>query len=163
MWDFFSGLFDGALGYLADLFDGAVDALVGALEGLATWLYNLVGPYFTALTEFLSDIFGPVWDVILGILYLLGQAIDVVILAVQVLLLLGQVVVAVGGGIIRTVTSLAAFNAASVVTEYNPYSDGSALVFDLWAQAGGGTIALVLTWAVWLLAAVAINRVLLRQ
>lgn len=163
MWEYLGGLWQRGIDWLSGAFSGAVSAVVRALESAVGWLGDLLAPLVTAITEYLSYVLGPVWDLVLGILYFGGRIIEVIILVVQAVLLMLQILISGAGGLLRTVWSLATFDPAHITAVHNPYLAGTNLVLGVWSSAGGDIIALVFSWVIWMIGIWALLRLLLRE
>lgn len=161
MWDFFGGMFSSALQWLAGAFDGIVDRLLGGLEGLGTWLSQAFGSFFQAITGFVGRLLQPVIWVVQGVLYLMGRVIDLAALLLRIILLLIQILFSAAHGVLTTVSNLAAWDPNTVQpTTQSVFARGIGLVFDKVNAAGFDVLAQVLAWAIWLLALLAIARII---
>lgn len=127
-------------------------------SGMLSWIGDLVGRAVLAVTTFLYNLFLPLVDLVGGFIYLLSQALDVVIVVVQIALYLVQVLVAVAGGIVRTLVNLATFDPAQVTAMYQPslFAPGFAKFMEAWNHIGGGIVPLVLGWVWWMTLAAAV-------
>lgn len=156
MWSFLSGLWDSGLNWIGGLFSGLGNAIATGFNNLGSFLSRTFGGFFHDLTAFFSRIFGPLLDLVTGLIYLLGQAVDVVILVVQVILYLVQVLVSFATGLVRSLVALATFSPDQVAAVHNPYAAGTGIFFRVLAQGGGDVLAAVLGWAFWFGLAVAV-------
>lgn len=163
MWEWLSQLWRRGLDWLGQAIDNATSALVWALQRMGAWLSDTFGDLFTALTGYLSTILRPFLDLIGGLFYLLQSVVDVVIMVMQVLLLLVQVLLATVGGLFRSLAALVSWDPATVAEGRNPFATGTDLILGQWAAAGGDVVASILSWAVWLLFAVGVVRLLGRS
>lgn len=163
MWQFFANLWQGLITWLGSAMDNMTTAIIRALQGMGNWLSTTFGGLFRELTRFLSAILQPLLDLVGGLVYLLMNLVDVIILVVQTLLLLVQVLFGIAGGLVRTFAALAQFDPNTVTVERNPYSVGTDLLLGQFSRIGGDVLAQVLAWAVWLLLAVAVIRLFARE
>lgn len=160
MWQWLSEAWRRALEWTGETIDAATSAVIGGLEGFGGWLSQTFGDLFRGLTGFLSTILRPVLDLFGGLFYLLQSLVDVIVLLIQLLLLLLQVLVATVTGLFRSLAALVTWDPASVQPSYNPFSRGTDLILGQWAAAGGDVVAAILSWALWLVFAVAVVRLL---
>lgn len=161
--EWLSGLWQSGLSWIGELINSATGALVSGLQGLGQFFSQTIGQYLQTFAGWLGNLLAPIWDLVQGLVYLIGKAIDVIILVVQVLLLLGQVVLAVGGGLLRTIGSLATFNPGAVAAvPQGRYATGIGLITGLWGNVGGDIIAQIVNWAIWLAAAWTVMRLIRR-
>jgi len=161
--EWLSGLWQSGLSWIGELINSATGALVSALQGVGQVFSQTLGQYLQVFAGWLGNLLAPIWDLIQGLVYLIGKAIDVIILVIQALLLLGQVVLAVGGGLLRTIGSLASFNPATVAAvPQGKYVTGIGLFTGLWGAVGGDVIAQIVNWAIWLAAAWTVMRLIRR-
>lgn len=126
------------------------------LTKFVTWIGQLIAGAFSAITQFLVNLFGGLWDLVTGFGYMLTQAADVVLLALTVLLYLVQVVFAFGAGLMRSIARLATFDPATITSMHNPYQKGTSLLLDVWSRLGGDVIAQIAGWVWWILLAMAV-------
>lgn len=156
MWDFFSGLWSAGLNWVRQTAEAIAGSFMTGLRGLGQFLADTLGVFFNRLTAYLSNLFGPLVDFIGGLVYFLTSTLELVGLLVAILLYLVQVVAAIGGGLIRSMVSLATFEASQLTPMHNPYAAGTSLFMQWFNAAGGGVLAQVFSWGVWLLAGYAI-------
>jgi hypothetical protein len=117
------------------------------------FLSNLGRSLFEWLGQALASLFGPLIDLIDGLVYFLASALDVIVKAVAVLLYLVQLLVSFGGGLVNSFVNLATFNPASIPAETNHYAPGTSLLFSTFSDLGGDVVAAVLSWGLWFLLA----------
>lgn len=123
-------------------------------------MIKYIGDLFLGLWNGILKIFTHVYWFFQGIFYLFSKAFEIGIYIFEILYMLLQVFFAFVSGLISTVWAIANYNPANVVSIYNPYAQGTQLAITVWNNAGFTVLAGVLSWALYIITAVAVLKLL---
>ena len=153
----FSGLFTSLQNWLNPVFEffrSAMQSIVDAVSGVAGRIIETLQNFFNALKTFLVNLFKPILDLIYGIIYFLAQVFNIIKLVIQLVLTLFGVLIAVIGGMFRTLTGLLSFGGGSDYFElHGEFSAMFVYVIELVNSGGFNLIAGIVAVFVWILTA----------
>lgn len=121
------------------------------------WLTNL----WEQALAFLSQLFAPVWALILALIHLLARVGELLVLAVEVAWRTGQLVLSVAAGLVNTLVGLlfAPQDVPQLPWASHGLGGGMQLLLDMLDGSAWVVLAPVLSVGVWLLAGWAVLRI----
>lgn len=162
MFDWLAQLWQRGLDWLRQTIQqSVVEPIRQYVQGAVLSLRDFLADFGRELSEALGHLFGPLWDWLGGTFYLLDQLAGAVGKVLKIVLLIGQVLFSLGEGVIATLTSVAAFDPASVAAaDKSAYATGIDFLLQKASGVGLGIVADVLAVGVWLAAALTVLRLI---
>lgn len=115
---------------------------------------------FTGFFDGLMKIFTHVYWFFQGIFYLFAKVFEIGLYIFEILYMILKVFLSFVSGLISTVGAIATYNPENVIDIYNPYAQGTQLALSAWNTAGFTILAGVLSWALYIITAVAVFHLL---
>lgn len=156
---FFNGLFSNLFSFLSNLGSEIVDGI----SSLANFLGRTLNNLFEALKQVLVWLFQPIYDLIMGFVYLLIKIGELLIFIVRIIARLFQIAEEIISEIYNTLLGFSYTGSTNYYHIPSAYNDLFQQVTGFFNQTGFNTIAYIMAVFVWILAAYAAIKIMTRE
>ncbi len=163
MFDFFGGAFTNMLNWFGTKLDGLGRFFGETIGALGNLIGGLLEKLLHGITTFLSYIFRPILDIIMGIWFFLQQLFNIIIL---IIMIIGRLFQIVGQLISEVIGVLFGFNYTGSLSYYslpNAYQSGFSSVLNFLDETGFSKIALIAAFFIWIGTAYAAIKIITRE